>query len=101
MANNYPINYLPSAEQDVLEIFEYILLDNPSAAANFISQLDEKVSSLSIFPESGHLPTDPRLINLNYRILVVGNYLVFYVFKKHEVEIRRVLHGKRKYDFLF
>jgi len=101
MANNFPIKYLPSAEQDVSEIFEYILIDNPSAAASFISQLDEKVSILSVFPESGHPPNDPRLINLNYRILVFGNYLVFYVFKNNEVEIRRILHGKRKYDFLF
>lgn len=101
MENNFPINYLPSAEQDLIEIVEYIMIDNPSAAVNFINELDATISTLSIFPESGHLPNDPRLITLNYRILLFGNYLVFYVFKNNEIEIRRVLHGKRKYDFLF
>lgn len=101
MENNYPINYLPSAEQDLIDIVEYIMIDNPSAAVQFINNLNQMVSNLSIFTESGHLPNDPRLKSLNYRILVFGNYLVFYVFKNNEIEIRRVLHGKRKYDFLF
>jgi len=32
--------------------------------------------------------------------LVIGNYLVFYVIKGKTVEIRRILHGQRRYDFL-
>jgi toxin ParE1/3/4 len=100
MGNNYPINYLPSAEQDLSEIVEYIMIDNPSAAVNFLSRLDEKVSYLSQFPNSGTIPNDPRLKSLNYRMLVFDNYLVFYVFENDEIEIRRVLHGKRKYNFL-
>ncbi len=48
----------------------------------------------------GHAPKDQRLIQLNYRMLVVENYLVFYVVLDDVVEIRRIFHGKRKYDFL-
>jgi toxin ParE1/3/4 len=33
-------------------------------------------------------------------MLVVGNYVVFYVVFGGVVEIRRILHGKRRYDFL-
>ncbi|WP_420889704.1 type II toxin-antitoxin system RelE/ParE family toxin [Halanaerobium congolense] len=35
-------------------------------------------------------------------MLVIGSYLVFYVVfeNKKIVEIRRILHGKRKYNFL-
>jgi toxin ParE1/3/4 len=100
MENNYPINYLPSAEQDLTEIVEYIMIDNPSAAENFLNRLDGKVSYLSKFPNSGTIPDDPRLKSLNYRMLVFDNFLVFYVFKINEIEIRRVFHGKRKYIFL-
>jgi len=33
-------------------------------------------------------------------VLVVGDYLVFYVVVRRKVQIRRVLHGARRYDFL-
>ena len=101
MANNVPIKYLPSAEQDVTEIFEYILIDYPSAAASFISQLDERVSILSVFPESGHLPNDPRLKNLNYRILVLGNYLVFMYLRITKLRSERFYMARENMIFCF
>jgi plasmid stabilization system protein ParE len=48
----------------------------------------------------GVVSKDIRLISLNYRMLVIENYLVFYIIKDDVVEIRRILHGKRKYSFL-
>jgi plasmid stabilization system protein ParE len=35
-----------------------------------------------------------------YRMLVIGNYLAFYVIRGNIIEIRRVIHGSRKYSFL-
>lgn len=47
----------------------------------------------------------PRIRSLarkGYRILIVDDYLVFYVMADDEViEIRRILSGKRDYQFLF
>jgi plasmid stabilization system protein ParE len=51
-------------------------------------------------PHSGKTPDDARLKAMGYRIIVIGNYLVFYVVTGNKVEIRRVLHGKRNYSFL-
>lgn len=48
----------------------------------------------------GQIPKDNRLQSLKYRILVIDSYLVFYVVKDTIVEIRRILHGKRRYSFL-
>ena len=48
----------------------------------------------------GVIPNDLRLKSLNYRMLIIDNYLVFYVVKDCIVEIRRILHGRRKYAFL-
>jgi plasmid stabilization system protein ParE len=31
---------------------------------------------------------------------MVHNYLVFYVVNGNQVEIRRILHGRRRYEFL-
>ncbi|QJD83245.1 type II toxin-antitoxin system RelE/ParE family toxin [Cohnella herbarum] len=100
MENKFPIRYLPSAEQDITDIIDYVSLDNPPAALNLLNQFDEAISILAYFPLSGPVPNDYRLQLLNYRMLVVQSYLVFYVVQSDFVEIRRVLHTKRKYDFL-
>jgi toxin ParE1/3/4 len=103
MSNKFRIEYLPAAEKDLIDIFEYILSDDPSAATNFLDQVDESILKLEDFPYMGVIPKDSRLKYLGYRILIVENYLVFYVVHevKELVEIRRVLHGKRQYNFLF
>lgn len=100
MKNKYDIEYLPSAQKDIFDIVEYIKLDNPSAALNFVDKLDESISQLADFPLIGIVPKDSRLQLLHYRMLIIDNYLVFYVLKDNTVEIRRVIHSKRKYDFL-
>jgi len=94
------IRYLPIAQRDLLEILEYIRLDNPSAALDMLNRFDEAIVKLGEFPYLGSVPKDHRLRLLGYRMLVVGNYLVFYVVINDTVEIRRIIHGKRRYEFL-
>jgi len=101
MGKKYQVRYLPSAEKDFMEIIEYIRTDNPIAAMNFINQIDETISQLELFPMMGQIPKERRLQSQNYRMLIIGNYLVFYAVKGYIVEIRRILHGKRRYSFLF
>ena len=100
MFNKYKIVYLPAAERDLSEIFEYISRDSPSAALSLLDKIDEDVSRLAEFPQLGKTPQDNRLQKLGYKMLIINNYLVFYVLKQKTVEIRRILHGKRKYEFL-
>ncbi len=100
MSKKYNVEYLPIAQKDLEEILEYIQTDNPDAALNFLDQIDEAVSQLANFPFMGSIPKDFRLQYLNYRMLVVESYLVFYVVNDDTVEIQRILHGKRKYNFL-
>jgi addiction module RelE/StbE family toxin len=100
MSQKYEIRYLPAAEKDLTNILEYIKKDNPSAALKLINEIDETISRLEEFPNMGGIPKDLRLKSLNYRMLIVGNYLVFYTATNNVVEIRRILHGKRKYSFL-
>lgn len=100
MRKKYEINYLPIAVSDLEEIIEYIKIDNPDAALNMLNTIDEAISKLKDFSEIGVIPKDKRLKRLGYRIKVCKNYLVFYVIKENIIEIRRILHGKRNYEFL-
>ncbi|MFZ5986249.1 MAG: type II toxin-antitoxin system RelE/ParE family toxin [Bacillota bacterium] len=94
------IYYLPSATNDLEEIIDYIKLDSPKSAVNMLNLIDETISKLGDFPEIGVVPKNRRLKKLGYRILIIGNYLAFYVIKDDMIEIRRVLHGNRNYKFL-
>lgn len=100
MSSKFLTEYLPIAEKDLTEILEYIQIDNPIAALKLLDEIDKAISKLAYFPYMGHVPKDHRLIQLNYRMLIVENYLVFYAVLDNVVEIRRILHGRRKYDFL-
>lgn len=99
---SFDICYLRTAECDLYNIIDYIARDNPAAAETFLQELDLSISNLAANPYMGRIPRDQRLKSLKYRMLVIGKYLVFYVVKEDEgiVQIRRVIHGARKYDFL-
>jgi len=100
MNKDFIIEYLPIAQQDLEEIFLYIQKDNINAAASFIDEIDQKISQLAQFPYMGAIPKDDRLEKIGYRVLVMEQYLIFYVVKDLIIEIRRILHGSRQYDFL-
>lgn len=100
MSGQYSLRYLPAAEQDLVDILDYIARDNPDAARAFVDRVEQGIGRLACFPKSGPQPRDPRLRRLGYRVLVVDDYLVFYVLIRHTVQIRRVIHGARRYEFL-
>jgi len=100
MEQKFKIEYLPSAANDLTEIVNYIKNDNQPAEINLVSKIDESISHLSQFPYLGSSPKDIRLYSLGYRMLIIENYIVFYVVLEDIVEIRRVISGKRKYSFL-
>lgn len=96
----FRIQYLSVANRDLIEIMDYIKADNPVAASELLNKIDESVSRLTSMPHSGKIPDDARLKSMGYRIMAIGNYLVFYVVTGNKVEISRVLHGKRNYSYL-
>jgi toxin ParE1/3/4 len=100
MKKSHPILYLPPAENDLIEILDYVRRESPTRAFKLLGQFDRAVSRLGRFPLSGAISRDPLLKQKGYRILVIGNYLVFYRFEGGLVSIYRVIHGKRRYEFL-
>jgi len=100
MSKPYEIRYLSTAEKDLIDIFEYIKKDNPTSAISQLEKFDNSISKLALDPFLGVIPKDERLKKLGYRMLIVDKYLVFYVVKTETVQIRRIVHGARRYSFL-
>ncbi|MBI3299860.1 MAG: type II toxin-antitoxin system RelE/ParE family toxin [Elusimicrobia bacterium] len=92
--------YLARARRDLLEIRDYIKKDAPGRAVAWVERMDKALGRLADYPESGTVPRDERLAAKGYRVVVIGEYLAFYLPHKGRVEVRRVVHGKRRYGFI-
>ncbi len=98
----HKVIYLPMALSDLQQIVDYIAceLKAPQAAKNFINKFDDAVSRLELFPLSGSSYKGSKMLEYDYRMLVVENYLVFYTLLGNTLEIHRVLYRRRKFDEL-
>ena len=88
----------PEAKRDLTETGDYIAfkLRNKSAARNLISRIQRVILSLRKFPESG-TPLSFSGLNIVYRYLICGSYLIFYHISGNTVHIDRILYGRRDY----
>jgi toxin ParE1/3/4 len=95
------VRILRRAQKDIFEIRNYIERDAPQAAERFVDKLISKIEGLENFPEKGVVPRDAYLQARGYRVLIEGEYLIFYKILNRQVRVYRVLHGRRKYRHLF
>jgi len=67
---------------------------------DYFEKVLHHLSILETKPLAYPLVQDPLLREKGYRHIPVDNYLVFYVVREKEVQIRRVLYGGRRYASL-
>jgi len=100
MPDKYTLRYLPAADDDLVQIFDFIAKDSPNRALSFLEKLDKRIGLLEQHPLLGRTPRHPKLREYGYRVLSVESYLVFYVVRGQTIEIHRVLHGSRNLDLI-
>jgi len=86
------------AEADLEAIGDYIANDNPRRALSFVRELRDRCRAIVQFPQAA--PLRPEL-GRGVRMVVFGDYLIFYRHSKRRVIIERVLHGARDIQSLF
>ncbi|WP_309744285.1 type II toxin-antitoxin system RelE/ParE family toxin [Chamaesiphon sp. OTE_20_metabat_361] len=88
----------PEAATDLEDIWWYIAQDSPEAADRLLDRIQEKLLSLSQFPQMGASRDElmPRL-----RSFSVSNYLIFYFPLEDGIDVIRVLHGARDTEVIF
>jgi len=93
------IVYSPLAQQDILEIREYVgkKLKNKSAAQRLVEEIAKGCSLLKGQPMLGMSLKERMDLQLDMRCLVVGNYLVFYKSEMRAIKIIRVLDSRTDY----
>ncbi|HUW64936.1 MAG TPA: type II toxin-antitoxin system RelE/ParE family toxin [Spirochaetia bacterium] len=96
----YRVLIFPSAQQDFQDVVDYVNGLSPDAALKLYDEIVDAVGSLEQLPFRCPLLKSPVLRAKGYRRLFVQNHLVFYVVSGTTVEIRRILYGRRRYEFL-
>jgi len=96
----YDVELLPAAYSDLDEIFDYIMADNPQAAADMLERIMTSLGRLENYPYSGKLLIVRSLKDFSFRMVIIDPYIAFYRFIDNRVLVYRILHGARKYSHL-
>ena len=93
------IRLAAAAQTDLIEIWSGIAeYRSNNAADQIIDRLAETYETLSQFPEMGRRRDE---LFPGYRSFVISPYLIFYQILPDEIQIIRVLHGKRNLPEFF
>jgi len=84
------------ARQGLTEIGDYIALDNPTRARNFVRNLRQKALQIAHNPRLS--PFMPRHEQTGIRRRPYGNYVIFYRIEDREIAIIHILHAARDYE---
>ena len=99
---NYSVKVLPSAIEDLQEIYNYIVYELKSVinAENQLNRLQDEISRLDFMPESFRLYEKEPWKTRGLRFFSVDNYIVFYIVDNENVEVNvmRVLYGKMDFS---
>ena len=99
--NDYKVIFTETAEIELDSIYEYIskTLLSENSAKKLMGKIEEKTLKLEIFPES-HSIADKYIINdIQYRKLIVDNYILLYHIDedKKQINIIHAFYGRRNY----
>ena len=95
--NTHNVALSDTAEEGLLDIVDYIALDNPVRAVSFVEELTTSLrKTLSIFPYSGKVVDDLE-VGQEIRVWPHGNYNSYYriVEGQQLVEVLFVFHAGR------
>ncbi len=85
-----------AAERELEAIGDYIALDSPARALNFIRELRKDCALLTDMPKRH--PVLSRYKATGIRRSVYGSYLIFYRIEAQAVQILHILHGAMDYE---
>ena len=95
----YSADFSEQAADDLSDITRYISdeLYNPQAAKRFYNEVANKLTLLREQPYMFPLYHDDALSEEGIRVMVIGNFLMFYAVdaEKSMVSIVRILYGRR------
>jgi plasmid stabilization system protein ParE len=96
----YKIRIYSHAKTDLKDIISYLNTLSPQAAIRYYDLIVEKIGSLAEMPERCPFVRDVALKAKGYRCGSVESNMVFFIIKADTIQIRRIVYGKRNYEWL-
>lgn len=95
----YNIEYSEESKEDLVGIKKYIKynLQEPETAKKLISKIRNEINNLKDNPRVYSIIDDDLIRKLEIRKLIIDNYIVFYRIKNNNIEIVRVMYGRRNW----
>lgn len=98
----FSVIYTEEALQDMLNISDYHFEKVGEASAlRAVSELQDHIEKLSLFPRMGEEHPDTYLNALGFRKLVHDNHIVIYRIDQSQVVIERIVWASSNYPELF
>ena len=98
---SYRLLRTDKADEQLRDLIFYIADDSGDIdlALNYLEKVEEEISRLSEFPESGSVPRYSILRKQGFRVLIVQRHLVFYKVNVEQkmVIVYAIVDGRREY----
>ena len=93
------IEYTQRAAADLESIALYLAVEclAPDAARSTVGQIAHAVEHVAEMPGLGREFSDSALLR-GYRVIVAGNYRVFYTYTPETLLVHRIVHHRRDID---
>jgi toxin ParE1/3/4 len=99
MSKTYKINWANVAENDLIEIIEYISIDRPADALKILQKIKKMASNLYRLPERGRVvPELQDQAILIYREIVIPPWRIIYRISDNDVYVLTVLDARRNVE---
>jgi toxin ParE1/3/4 len=92
------VNIISDAEDDLLEIYKYVYLnDSEDTAEKLYNNLYKKCLTLELFPKRGRVPPELKLLEIkDFLEIFYKPYRIIYQIIYNEVFIHCILDGRRE-----
>ena len=100
MENDYILKISEIAYEDLDGYTKYISenLSNPQAAQKIVTDIENALENIKIFPFSCSLIENNLVKKDGVRKLVVNKFIVFYKVEDNFVKVIRIMHSTRNYQ---
>ncbi len=99
MSKTYKINWANVAENDLIEIIEYISIDHPADALKILQKSKKMASSLHSLPERGRVVPELQDQGIPiYREIVIPPWRIIYRISDNEMYVLTVLDARRNVE---
>jgi plasmid stabilization system protein ParE len=93
----YNVLLYQNAETDIADTIDYIENHLKASPNMLLDKILKCIEMLSNNPFIYPVVKDPYLSSLEYRMIPIDNYLLFFIVVGEEVQIHRFIYGRRNY----